>query len=213
MFAQAETPVILRFPDVPFDAGRPLKVAVSTSGFTSCQVQVQASTGTFKLQSREWGTEPDRPNSTVLTDKMPGAGREKVQVSAVMRPTRKKIPSMALVLSQDAAMDPKRLEQVAQRVRFVQDPAPVAAEGHFELDLSLASDVEVSIWRGESTHGAPLFTTRIPNVARGVNPVPWDLRTSRKAKVGPGRYLAWLVCSPKERQFSATNMFSTFGVV
>lgn len=206
---QFEPAFKLDFGDVELESNLPVKVAIDTSGYTSCQVRIQGRDGNIVLRSKEWGTEPNRPESV---QSKPVERTGPYRVLAEMRPTAPRKPSMALALHQDPGVDLKRLERMADKVRFLRDPAPRPAGGRFEVDVLAESAVLVRIWQGEARGVSPLYEKRFDDVGPGLNPVPWDLRTSRGSIAPPGRYLANVICTPKDKQRKPTNMFSSFAV-
>lgn len=200
----------LDFGAVDLEAELPVKLAVDTSGYTTCRVRMAASDGSTVLQSKVWGTEPNRPNTL---ESPPPKKKGPYHTIAEMHPTAPRKPSMALALTQDSGVDLQTLGMIADRVRFVKDPATRPSGGHFVVDMPLKCMVRVQIFRGEARRGGPLFEDISDNVGPGPAPVPWNLRTRTGAIVAPGRYLAFLICTPKDSRRRPTRLFSTFGVV
>jgi len=207
---QVEAGFKLDFGEIDLEPEFPIKVGVSTSGFTTCRVRIEASDGSLVLNSKEWVTEPNQTKS-VQSPAPKKKGR--YSMLAEMRPTAPRKPSMALAVNQDNDVELKRLEEMADKARFVRDPASRPAGGHFVLDTLVESKVRVQIWRGESRGRTPICDYGADHVGPGLVPIPWDLRTNRGSNVPPGRYLAYLICTPRDARRKATKLFSTFGVI
>src|ERR1051325_2757419 len=107
--AQVEPAFKLDFGKINLEPGLEVKFAADTSGFTTCQVRLDASDGTVAVRSKEWGTEPNKPNS--LKAPLPQT-KGPYRLSAEMRPTSARKPSMALGVNQDPALDIKTLETI-----------------------------------------------------------------------------------------------------
>jgi hypothetical protein len=211
--AEEFPPVQLAFPNVELDADKPLVVGANTSGYNTCHVQVLDSKGKkIVWQSKEWATEPNRSNSAA-TEKLGGSrSDEKYFVQAIMRPTRPGTPSMAVALHQGTDLTKTQMEQLAEKARFVRDPAQYPEGGHFELNLYLDSTVTVQIWTGTLATGRPVLENQFHNVQAGSNRVPWDLKL-KGGKVAPsGRYIALLTCTPNQTGRAPTFLGSSFGV-
>lgn len=211
-------PVELEFPDVELHSDLPLVAGANTSGYTTCQVQVLDGQGkTILWQSKEWGTEPNKSNSA-STIQLGGNNEMNHVVRAIMRPTRAVTPSMAVAIHQGTDVDKTQIEMLAERARFVADPAQRPKGGGFEVILYRVSTVKVQIWSGTAARGTPVYERQSPNVVPRPDPnpaipVPWDLRTTRGNLALPGRYVALLTCTPNEPGRAATFFCSSFGVV
>jgi hypothetical protein len=206
--AQVEPPFKLEFGSVDLEAELAIKMAIVTSGYTTCQVRIFANDGSLAVQSKDWGTEPNAPLSL---EAPPPKKKGPYRTMAEMRPTRNAKPSMALAISQNPAIDLKTLEKIAHQVRFLKDPAPRPEGGRFIVDAPVRSMLQIQIWRGERCSGKPLYENRVDNVGPGPTPIPWNLRTV-SGPAGAGRYLAYLICTPKDERRRATGMYSYFGV-
>ncbi len=207
---QEAPPFKIDFGYIDLSAEFPLRVAADTSGYTYCRVGVYAQDGSAVAQSKEWATEPNRPNSL---EAPPPKKKGPYLVMAELRPTASRKPSMSAAVSQDPGIDLKLLETIADRVRFVTDPATRPAGGHFVLDMPLVSRVQVQIFRGEARTGTAVYEAQFDNAGPGPTPVPWDLHIKGGGFAPPGRYLACLVCTPLDPKRKGTKLFSTFGVV
>ena len=84
-------------------------------------------------------------------------------------------------------------------VRFVTDPVPsTSGGGYFLVEPSDVSLVRVRIWRGETILATPpIFERQLGHVTAQPTPIPWNLKTARGAVVAPGRYIAYLECTPQ----------------
>jgi hypothetical protein len=205
-------PVMLEFPDVELDSNLPLVAGANTSGYNTCHLQVLDGDGkNIVWQSKEWPTEPNRSNSAASA-RLGGGGAKKHVVQAVMRPTRAGTPSMALAIHQGTDLDKTQMELLAEKARFVADPARSPEGGHFEVNLYLDSTVTVQIWSGTIARGATVFQGQFHNVQAGGNRVPWDLKTRGGRLVAPGRYVAMLTCTPNQAGRAPTFLGSSFGV-
>jgi hypothetical protein len=205
-------PVELDFPDVELDPELPLVVGANTSGYNTCHVQVlDPQWKKILWQSKEWATEPNKSNSAGTT-RLGGSPEKKHTVQAVMRPTRAGTPSMAVAIHQGSDLDKSQIEMLAEKARFVTDPAQYPEGGHFEVNLYLDSTVKVQIWTGTIAKGTPVLENQFHNVQAGRNRVPWDLKI-RGGKVAPsGRYVAVLTCTPNQSGKLPTFLGSSFGV-
>jgi hypothetical protein len=204
-------PVELEFPDVELDAKLPLVAGANTSGYNMCHLQVLDAKGKKVVwQSKEWGTEPNRSNSAA-TEKLGGGGDKKHVAQGVMRPTRAGTPSMALAIHQGTDLDKTQMELLAEKARFVSDPAPRPEGGHFEVHLYLDSTVKVQIWSGTVAKGMPVVQAEFHNIQAGSNRVPWNLKV-KDGLAPPGRYVALLTCTPNEAGRTPTFLGSSFGV-
>ena len=211
-------PIELAFTN-ELDSELPLAVGVNTSGYNSCQVEVFSSEKQSVWKSPVWGTEPNRSNFASIA-RLGGGGAKGHSVRAIVRPTRKVIPGVAMAIYQGTDLDEKQIEMLAEKVRFVVDPAhlPTGAVqgpvgGHFEVVLYRDSTVKVQIWSGNYARSSPVYQMQSHNVAAGPNPVPWDLKTTGGVLASPGRYIAVLTCTPNEKGRAATFLCSSFGVV
>jgi hypothetical protein len=212
------SPIELAFPS-ELDPELPLAVGVNTSGYNSCQVEVFSSEKQSVWKTPVWGTEPNRSNFA-STARLGGGGAMGHSVRAILRPTRQATPGVAMAIYQGTDLDKTQIEKLAEKVRFVADPAhlptgpaqgPVG--GHFEVVLYRDSTVKVQIWSGNYARGSPVYQMQSHNVAVGPNPVPWDLKTTHGGWASPGRYIAVLTCTPNEKGRAATFLCSSFGVV
>ena len=206
-------PVLLELPDLELDGNQPLVVGANTSGYNMCHVQVLDGDGKKVVwQSKEWATEPNRSNSA-STGKLGGSGGvQKHIVQGVMRPTRAGTPSMAVAIHQGMDLDTLQMEKLAEKARFVTDPAVYPEGGHFEVNLYLDSSVKVQIWGGAIAKGTPILEQEYHNVQAGLNRVPWGLTIKGGKVVPPGRYVALLTCTPNQSGKTRTFLGSSFGV-
>lgn len=207
-------PVLLEFPGVELDGNEALVVGANTSGYNKCHVQVLDGDGKkIVWQSGEWSTEPNKSNSAA-TEKLGGSGGTKKHiVQGLMRPTRAGTPSMAVALHQGTDLDKSQIELLAEKARFVTDPAVYPEGGHFEVKLYLDSTVKVQIWSGVTAKGTPVLESEYHNVQAGLNRVPWGLKIQGGNKVAPpGRYVALLTCTPNQTGKMPTFLGSSFGV-
>jgi len=205
-------PVVLEFADVELDPDLPLVAGANTSGFNMCHLQVLDGQGKkIVWQSKEWATEPNRSNSAA-TEKLGGGGDKGHIVQGIMRPTRAGTPSMALAMHQGSDLNQTQIELLAEKARFVTDPAQRPDGGHFEVHLFFDSTVKVQIWKGSTASGTPLYQNQLHNVQAGSNRVPWDLKIRGGGMAAPGRYVALLTCTPNQAGRMPTIMGSSFGV-
>jgi hypothetical protein len=211
-WSQEFPPVELEFRDVELDPKLPLVAAANTSGFTTCQLQVRQNDGKILWQSKEWSTEPNVSNSA-STKRLGGDSGKGRVVRAVMRPTRAHTPSMAIAIHQGDELNKTQIESLAEKARFVADPAQRPNGGHFEVHLYYDSTVKVRIWRGTVASGPPVYQNQLQNVQAGDNRVPWDLQMKGGSQAAPGRYVAILDCKPNQADRVGTLLCSSFGVV
>jgi hypothetical protein len=211
-WSQEFPPVELEFPDVELNSELPLVAGANTSGFNTCHLQVLDGQGKKILwKSNEWSTEPNRSNSA-STEKLGGSGEKNHIVQALMRPTRAGTPSMALALHQGSDLDKTQMELLAEKARFIADPAQPPNGGHFQVHLYSASTVKVQIWKGSTASGVPVYQDQLHNVQAGDNRVPWDLKTKGGGFATSGRYIALLTCTPNQADRTPTFLGSSFGV-
>lgn len=223
-------PFALDLPLMTLDPNLTTYAAVDTSGFTTCQIRVLNARGFIVQESKEWRTEPDVPNGAQLDGRLQGETPARYAVRIVMRPTRRRTPSVAVALTQGkhktlARSGPaefrnaatkksheeiEQVKEMALRVRFVGDPAR-SPGGQFEVDLTRDSSVSLRIWAGETATGIPVYKKLFANLPSGRNPIPWDLRTLQGIPVPAGRYVAFLLCRPATRE-APIRLASYFGV-
>src|SRR5262249_28486238 len=96
----------------------------------------------------------------------------------------------------DPQSDKQRLQETAERLPFVGDPAPRPQEGHFTVALRSESKLQLKIWPGQNQRGNPIYEHVFRNLPAGDNPVPWGLKNNRGSVVDAGEYLATLVATP-----------------
>ncbi len=223
-------PFSLQLPSLELDPGLQTLAAAITSGFTSCQIQVLDSEGRVRESSRDWGTEPNRPEGAILQGTLPGARPVPCPIRVLLRPTRPRVPSVTVAIQQ-AETDfgfPARpvrwvagpadfrdldfLRQTALRARFRDDPAKPPG-GRFEVDIRYDSSLWLRIWAGEHAIGHPVYETTVPKRANGPNALPWDLHSSKGDLVKSGHYLAIISCKPGLPKLHPTVLASYFAVI
>ena len=223
-------PFALKLPNLVLDPKLQTLAAAVTSGFTSCQIQILDADGRVRQSSREWGTEPNRPESAVLQGALPGASPVVCATRVLMRPTRPRIPSVAVAIRQaesdsvvrirpvqslagpNDSRDIDVLRQMALRARFKEDPAKPPG-GQFQVDTAYDSSIWLRVWAGEQANGRPVYEKTVPNRAFGSNALPWDLHSSKGDLVKSGHYLAIIYCKPLLSKLHATVLASYFAVI
>ena len=208
-------PIELAFTN-ELDSELPLAVGVNTSGYNSCQVEVFSSEKQSVWKSPVWGTEPNRSNFASIA-RLGGGGAKGHSVRAIVRPTRKVIPGVAMAIYQGTDLDEKQIEMLAEKVRFVVNPAhlPTGAVqgpvgGHFEVVLYRDSTVKVQIWSGNYARSSPVYQMQSHNVAAG----------PKSGAVGPEDYgrrpgVAWEIHCRVDlyaKRKGASSYFSLFVV-
>lgn len=227
---QEGAPFALRLPDLELDPKLQTLAAAVTSGFTSCQIQILDTGGQVLQSSKEWGTEPNRPESAILKGALPGVRPVLCPTRVVLRPTRQRVPSVTVAIRQaesDSAVrirpvrsvagpndsrDIDILREMALRARFKDDPAKPPG-GQFQVVTPYDSSIWLRIWAGEQATGHPVYARTVPNRAFGSNALPWDLHSSKGALVKSGRYLAIIYCKPLLPKLHATVLASYFAVI
>ena len=147
-------PVVLEFPDVELDQNLPLVAGANTSGFNTCHLQVLDGQGRRLCGSRRSGGRSRTVRTRQRQRSWAEAARRDISFRRVMRPTRAGTPSMALAIHQGSDLDKTQMEMLAEKARFVSDPAQRPDGGHFEVRLFLDSTVKVQIWSGSCGRGS-----------------------------------------------------------
>ena len=196
---------------VPLDVERPIRVAATASAPTDCQVQVLTNNNQPAYPPRDWSLTPKQAFSLEARLER-AAGANGYTVRAKMRPQQGAHPSMGFAITQDGGVTEDQLRQMAIEVPFIDDPAK--GPGRFKVEVFEPSKIETKIWSGTIAKGSPLYTDTLSNIAKGSNPIPWDLKAKGKAgKVPAGPYLAWLTCTPNNSQRRPTHYFASFSVI
>ena len=209
--SQEFSPITIEWPNVTLDPKADSFAAVDTSGYTTCQVQVVDRENKVLLTSQQWGTEPNVPNGMQLQGDLLKGKAGPYLVRVVMRPTRKAVPSVAMVQTQGPGVNVQRLKHDSLLARFQDDPARPPG-GKFMLDLSTNASVYLKIFKGEVLSGSPVYSNHFPNLPQGPNSIPWDLKTPKGSQVPSGQYSASLVCMPTVPGLHPTNILAFFGV-
>lgn len=223
-------PFTLELPELKLDPRLPTYAAVDTSGFTNCQVLVSDAEKKIRLQSKNWGTEPDAPNGALLAGRLFGETPMGCVVQVRMTPTREATPSVALVVKQgepealallrqaawrgvtgSAQEEIERSKKMARLARFEKDPATPPG-GQFRVDLASDSSILLRIWAGEKATGAPIYKRQFFDRPQGINPIFWDLHTGGGGVAPAGRYLAVLLCTPTATGMKPTVLASYFAI-
>ena len=87
-----------------------------------------------------------------------------------------------------------QLEQFRQTA-FTPGATP-GAPGVFRYWLEMDGEVAVNIVPRQGNRGRPVWNTTQKNLKRGMNELPWDGKSGRKADLPPGFYEARFVCKP-----------------
>lgn len=227
---QEGAPFALQLPSLELDPKLQTMAAAVTSGFTSCEIQILDGYGHVTQSSREWGTEPNRPEGAILQGALSGAGPVLCPTRVLLRPTRKRIPSVTVAIQQaetdssvhlrpvlsvagpNDSRDLDFLRQTALRARFREDPAKPPG-GHFEVDTPYDSSMWLRIWAGEQAISHPVYEKTVPQRPFGSNALPWDLHSSKGDLVKSGRYLAIIFCKPLLAKLHPMVLASYFAVI
>jgi hypothetical protein len=237
-----EPPFTLWFPPATLDLSRPYGFAVVASAACRCDVDLVDKDKQSLLSNPntrpKWDLEPKRAQSKLIEAPRSESSLEKATAGVFLqiRPYTARRPHFAGVVQTggdsvsleevkpqlaafvrdppgDQQSDKQRLEQTAERLPFVADPAPRPQEGHFTVALRSESKLQLKIWPGENQRGGPIYDHVFLNLPAGTNPVPWDLRNRRGSIVDAGEYLATLVATPTVTGRSDTLYFASFQVV
>jgi hypothetical protein len=227
----------LWFPPERLDLSTPFGFAVVASAACHCEVDVvheDRRSLFFAPDNRaKWDLEPKIAKSKLIDTPTPE--RLETGTAGVMlevRPYTEKRPHFAGVIHtgaysvsltrakprlaafvRDNANEKERLQESAESLPFVRDPAPRPEEGHFTVDLRAESKLHLKIWPGGNQRGVPVYEHVFRNLPAGKNPVPWSLINNRGSLVDAGEYLATLVATPKMTGRSDTLYFASFQVV
>jgi hypothetical protein len=240
---RAEEPAFtLWFPPAMLDLSKPFGFAVAASAACRCEVDLVDKDKQSLLSSPntrpKWDLEPKRAQSKLIETPTSQRSPESATAGVFLqiRPYTDRRPHFAGVLQTggepvslremkpqhaafvrasfgDRRSDKERLEQTAERLPFVGDPAPRPQEGHFTVALRSESRLHVKIWVGENQRGAPIYDHVFGNLPAGDNSVPWGLKNNRGSIVDAGEYLATLVATPRMTGRSDTLYFASFQVI
>jgi hypothetical protein len=233
-----ESPFTLWFPPAMLDLSKPFGFAVVASASCHCDVDLVGKDKHSLLSSpntrAKWDLEPKRAQSKWIETPTSERSPETAGVFLQIRPYTERRPHFGGVLQTggdsvpevkpqlaafvhaplgDQQSDVQRLQETAERLPFVGDPAPRPQEGHFSITLRSESKLQLKIWPGENERGKPIYDHVFQNLPAGDNPVPWGLKNNRGSIVDAGEYLATLVATPRMTGRSDTLYFASFQVV
>ena len=231
-----ETSFTLSFAPEVLDLSNPFGFAVVASAACHCEAGiVDADKRSLLSAPAKWDLEPKEAQSKWIERPAPERLSETgtAGMFLVVHPSTAKRPHFAGVLQRgdesvslkiqpaafvrgpvrDQQSDKRRLQETAERLPFVGDPAPRSQEGHFTVSLRSESKLQLKIWPGENERGRPIYDHVFQNLPAGDNPVPWGLRNNRGSVVDAGEYLATLVATPRMTGRSDTLYFASFQVV
>jgi len=204
----------LQFQVGSFEAGQ---VSIAAAASAPCTLQVQLFAGEKPLlESRKWSMESRRAmsvlNQGIGTAIVTGVGQQGLEVRAFVYPKGPKRPHIAIVIERGSVTDKDHLQQTAERLFFIKDPAPRAEEGHFNVDLQVNSNLTLRIWQGENAKRTLVHRRDFRNL-QGQQPIPWNLRNTSGSIVDPDEYLATLIATPTVPNRSKTEFFASFQVI
>lgn len=185
--------ILLITAPVTLDTTVPASFACRTSQTAVLHLDIIDERKAVVFKSQDWGAEPDIPVSKRLDfGGKPHLDRN-FTANLSVRYRGATGPSVSFGLGQ--AIDSGVLAPSVGRTGFVPNPARPPG-GRFQLFLPAPASVLARIWVGGRQAGTPVFSSKLPELPQGQNPIEWNLRNPRGGLVATGRYMGRLDCSP-----------------
>jgi len=178
---------------VTLDTTVPASFACRTSQSAVLHLDIVDEQQGVVFKSQDWGAEPNIPVSKRLEFGAKPHLKRNFTANLSVRYRGATGPSVAFGLGQ--GIDSAVLAPSVGRTGFIPNPARPPG-GRFQLFLPAPASVLARIWAGGRQAGAPVFSSKLPDLPQGQNPIEWNLRNSRGGLVPTGRYMGRLDCSP-----------------
>lgn len=194
---------------VTLDTTVPTSFACRTSQSAVLHLDIVDERQGVVFKSQDWGAEPDIPVSKRLDfGGKPHLDRNFI-ANLSIRYRGVTGPSVSFGLGQ--GIDSGVLAPSVGRTGFVPNPARPPG-GRFQLFLPAPASVLARIWAGGHQAGTPVFSSKLPDLSQGQNPIEWNLRNSRGGLVPTGRYMGRLDCSPVRQSLHPVLYIVSFEV-
>jgi hypothetical protein len=222
----------LGFPPAALDLRGPVGFAVVASAPCVCEPVIRDADNRSLFGAVKWDLEAKKPLSKFTSDITADGGLTPVGIQLRVYPQGRGRPHFAgLIQSGQYATesspagphltsfvptlesDKDRLERTAEKLLFVQDPAPRPTPGYFTVNLRTESNLRLRIWPGENERGPAIYDHVFPHLCGCETPIPWSLRNSHGSVVEAGEYLATMEATPLHTGRSDTLFFASLQVV